>query len=362
MSVDPFLKHKGPGLNLNLNISGLLNGLLKGKRDEKEAQRLRTAMLVAGVSFAFGSAGAGAYLINKNAEKNGTDGEGLVGARRTPKTSETTPIAASLVLGTSQNGAVTPGVEPLPGEDPEAMYRTAVRSIEGGDPQAGLSALRRSADLGHAAAQFYLGKLYENGEAGLQKDPVQGRRWTERAALGGDRKAMHNLALLYFSGDGGTQNQTTAARWFRRAANLGLVDSQYNLGRLYEEGFGVTVNPAEAYKWYLIAGRAGDGEARASAQRVKRQLSPEALTSAKRAAQEFRSQAPARTVAAAKPIDPDVATAQRALSRLGYYQGPTDGTPSPALRRAIAAWQRDQGLIPTGAATGEALARLAAAG
>ncbi|MDX5331836.1 MAG: peptidoglycan-binding protein, partial [Caulobacteraceae bacterium] len=44
-----------------------------------------------------------------------------------------------------------------------------------------------------------------------------------------------------------------------------------------------------------------------------------------------------------------VQTAQKALSRLGYYQGPTDGVASPALRLAVAAYQRDQGMAATGA-------------
>ncbi|MBP9756624.1 MAG: peptidoglycan-binding protein, partial [Phenylobacterium sp.] len=38
----------------------------------------------------------------------------------------------------------------------------------------------------------------------------------------------------------------------------------------------------------------------------------------------------------------------RALSRLGYYQGPTDGSASGALKLAVAAYQRDQGMAATG--------------
>ena len=56
-----------------------------------------------------------------------------------------------------------------------------------------------------------------------------------------------------------------------------------------------------------------------------------------------------------------VATAQRALSRLGYYQlqGPADGVPSPALRMAIAAYQRDQELPATGELDSLTVSRLA---
>ncbi len=162
---------------------------------------------------------------------------------------------------------------------------------------------------------------------------------------------MHNLALYYFEGTGGPKNTTTAAQWFRRAADLGLTDSQYNLGRLFEEGFGVAQNPAEAYKWYVIAARSGDAESRASAQRVKGQLSVEAQAAAERAAMTFLAQGPAAPVQIAQASGPTaspVAIAQRALSHLGYYQGPADGAPSPALKMAIAAYQRDQGLPASG--------------
>ena len=249
-------------------------------------------------------------------------------------------------------GEASPQANPIAADSGAELYGDGVRRIEARD-FTGLDGLRKAANLGYAPAEFYLAKLYETGEAGLKKDLGEARRWTERAAEAGDRKAMHNLALYYVEGSGGSKNTTTAAQWFRRAADLGLVDSQYNLGRLYEEGFGVSQNPAEAYKWYLIAAHAGDTESRASAQRLKGQLSAEAQAAAERAAGAFQAQnaRPATTQLVQATTSGDVAgsaIAQRALSRLGYYQGPTDGSPSPALKGAIAAYQRDQGLPATG--------------
>ncbi|WP_271068691.1 peptidoglycan-binding protein [Caulobacter sp. NIBR1757] len=229
------------------------------------------------------------------------------------------------------------------------LFGDAVRKIEARQA-GGLDALRKSANQGYAPAQFYLAKLYENGEGGLAKDAAQARNWTERAAQGGERKAMHNLGLYYFEGTGGPTNQKRAAEWFRRAADLGLTDSQYNLGKLYEIGSGVPPNSAEAYKWYLIAGRAGDAEARASAQRLRDSLPPAARTGAERAASGYRVAAPtpaARLMAAAHAVGTS-AQAQRALSRLGYYQGPQDGKASPALEGALKAYQKDKGLPVTG--------------
>ena len=254
------------------------------------------------------------------------------------------PAADTAAAGGPATAAVNVPVTPSP--DAVSLYGDATRRIESRD-FTGVEALKKSANLGYAPAEFYLAKLYESGEAGLKHDSAEARRWTERAAEGGDKKAMHNLALYYFEGTGGPKNTTSAAQWFRRAADLGLTDSQYNLGRLYEEGFGVAQNPAEAYKWYLIAARSGDAESHSSAQRIKGQLSVESQAAAERAAQSFLAQGP--SLMAQATVTSPVATAQRALQHLGYYQGPTDGSDSPALKLAIAAYQRDQGLPPSGA-------------
>ena len=53
-----------------------------------------------------------------------------------------------------------------------------------------------------------------------------------------------------------------------------------------------------------------------------------------------------------------MATAQRALSKLGYYEGPVDGVPSPALKMAIVAYQRYETLPPTGALDPATVSRL----
>jgi len=186
---------------------------------------------------------------------------------------------------------VPPAVAQIPPQQSPArsLYGAAVRQIETGD-NAGMNSLRQAANLGYAPAQFYLGKLYETGGGGLAKNPVEARRWTERAAQGGDPKAMHNLALYYFEGEGGPKNATMAATWFRRAAELGLQDSQYNLARLHEQGYGVAQSPADAYKWYLIAASNGDADARAGAERVKKQISVDAQAAAERSAAALRAQ------------------------------------------------------------------------
>ncbi len=280
----------------------------------------------------------------------------------------------SVVPGDASDGAAAPAfaalaLAPKPdaapaGPDLTAAYSAAVARISAGQA-GGLADLTKLADGGYAPAEFYLAEAYQDGKAGLAKDPTQARRWLEKAAEGGDRTAMHNLALDEHQGIGGPRNAPAAAEWFRRAAELGLLDSQFNLAALYEHGDGVSVNAAEAYKWYLIAGRAGDAESRAGALRVRAALTADARAMAERAAADFQPSAPsasAPAAAAGAPVvqaaSPDLVTAQRALNQLGYYQGPTDGVASPALRMALAAYQRDQTLPVTGATDPATLAKL----
>lgn len=341
---------------------GMFSGFsLGGKKDKKKrGSTMRTALLVSGGTAAMGVALAGYVILSSQPQGPlpARVASALGGHTPAPATpASANPIAAVALSPQPIAGQIAGANNPAAAMTPPAnggaeLYNDAVRRIEAKD-RTGVASLQKAANLGYAPAQFYLAKLYEDGQSGLTKDLTEARRWTERAAEGGDRKAMHNLALYNFEGVGGPKNLTTAAQWFRRAADLGLVDSQYNLARLYEEGFGVAQNPAEAYKWYLIAGRQGDGESRLSALRIKGQLSAEAQSAAERAAQGYQPQGAAMTAAATPASAPvgdtaSTALAQRALTKLGFYQGPTDGSASPALKLAIAAYQRGQGLPATG--------------
>ena len=52
-------------------------------------------------------------------------------------------------------------------------------------------------------------------------------------------KAMFNLGLRYYNGDGVARNFTEAVRWLRKAAELGIPEAMCNLGICYENGEGV---------------------------------------------------------------------------------------------------------------------------
>ena len=164
--------------------------------------------------------------------------------------------------------------------------------LQSGDAAEGARLIQAAAGQGYPPAQYRLGKLYETGAAGVPQDDAQARLWTERAAVAGNRNAMHNLGLMYAEGRGAGQSDETAAQWFERAAQLGATDSQFNLAVLYEQGRGVPQSLADAYAWYRIAERAGDTEAGERADMLAAQLPQEALTEADRVAQAFQPRTP----------------------------------------------------------------------
>jgi localization factor PodJL len=351
---------------------------LFGARDKKPKKRagsaLMSAVLIATTVTTVSALGVGGLMYSGVIGGGGTSPR-VESSRRIAQAdargeikgaeADTTPMIAMAVSPAGPGQSTTP---PLAGsaltgdgvENAATLYAEAQRLIEAKDP-AGLDRLRRAANMGFAAAQFDLSKAYLTGTLGVRKDEAESRRWTERAAQAGDSRAMHNLGLAYFHGSGGPTNKTTAAQWFRRAADLGMGDSQYNLASLYEQGYGVTQNAAEAYKWYLIAARGGDAEARSAAERLKKDLSPEARSAAERSAGGFRAATPNPSVRPTAAVAPagGVALAQKALSMLGYYRGPQDGAQSAALKGAIQAFQRDKGLQATGALDGETASKLA---
>lgn len=274
----------------------LFEGFGGRPKPRRQNSAMQTALMIAGGA-AFLSVGAAGLTLMQGPQA----GPGEGGAPR-----------AAMALTPSAAGAARPSPE---------SFEAIRANLEAGEAGA-LARLQALAGEGHPQAQLLLAQLYETGEAGLPQDMVEARRWTARAAEAGEPKAMHNLGVYYFRGDGGTQDLATAAQWFRKAAAQGLVESQYNLGLLYQSGSGVKKDLAEARRWFLRAAARGDAQAKAAADA----LGPKTAV--------------VRPAPAAAPAGPTPKT-QAILARLGYYDGPIDGRDTPAYRAALAAYQRD---------------------
>jgi len=182
----------------------------------------------------------------------------------------------------------------------EKLMAQGERQLQQGSIVLAREFFRRAADIGFAPAAIRLASTYDLGELsrlgakGVVPDRAEAKKWYERAAQGGNRKAMHNLAVLYADGSGIGQNYVEAAKWFKQGADYGVTDSQYNLAVLYERGMGLDKNPTEAAKWFAIAAGQGDGDAARKLETLKQTMNPVELANALQGAKAYQ----------AKPIDP----------------------------------------------------------
>jgi len=128
-------------------------------------------------------------------------------------------------------------------------YGTALRwyrkAAEDGNKSA-LSAIMEAAESGKAAAQYTLGQMYESG-GGVAKDGEVAARWYRKAAEGrysgalsalrkaagsGNAAAQYYLGRMYETGQGAEKNKKEAVRWYRSSAKQGNGDSRKALWKL----------------------------------------------------------------------------------------------------------------------------------
>jgi localization factor PodJL len=259
-------------------------GKKKDKEPKREGSTVKKALFSSAVAVIAVSTVVGGALVQREGET--ADSLDIASLIDRPVKSDPKPLAAVVLSPQLLDPTTTAN-----NAEGAKLYDEATVQLSAKQDGA-VDTLLKAANLGYAPAQFHLGKLYETGESGVRKDLAEARRWTERAAIGGERRAMHNLGLYAFDGVGGPKDLPTAAKWFEKAAQLGLVDSQYNLGRLYEQGLGVPQNGREAYEWYLIASNAGDDESRAAADQLRTKITATDRAAAERAATAFRSTDP----------------------------------------------------------------------
>ena len=148
-----------------------------------------------------------------------------------------------------------------------------------------------------------------------------------------------------------------------QAAELGVKDSQFNLGILAAKGVGMPQNLEESYKWFALVAKTGDKDAAAKRDEIANALRPEQLERARAATELWK----------AKPLDPEANTVdipdswqesqdktasidmkkavqniQIILNKNGYDAGSADGVMGGKTKTAIVAFQKDNGMEPTG--------------
>ena len=69
----------------------------------------------------------------------------------------------------------------------------------------------------------------------------------------GDAAAQAYLGFMFETGRGVPQNYSEAAMWYRRASEQGNGTAQYALGLLYDKGYGVPRDEVEAHRWLNLS-------------------------------------------------------------------------------------------------------------
>jgi TPR repeat protein len=142
------------------------------------------------------------------------------------------------------------------GEDCSDRAGALLRSA----PARVVAACSRLAGLGDPAGQNRLGVLLSDGRA-MPKDDVKAFDWYRRSAEQGHAPAQFNIASAYFFGRGVPPDTTKAIEWYRKAADQGFAQAQAVLGSLYRVGLGVPRDYLQAYVWFSLAVARGDADA-----------------------------------------------------------------------------------------------------
>lgn len=142
---------------------------------------------------------------------------------------------------------------------------------------------RKAAERGHAEAQFQLGCMLQSG-MNYPRDYAEAARWFSEAARQGhmeakkrldeppisvyykaglgDAAAEYSLGRMYEEGHDAVLDYHKAAEWYRKSADLGNADAMYRLGRMRDDGIGMSQNKSEALEWYRKAAALGNADAR----------------------------------------------------------------------------------------------------
>ena len=175
-------------------------------------------------------------------------------------------------------------------DDPHAQFilGLAYQSGEYGAPKIQTESvkwLQKSADQGHADAQYHLGLMnYFPGRHEPQN--LEAFKWFQKSADQGHAIAQHELGSMYLCGIGTQQNLPESFQWFQKAANQGSKGSQYNLSEMYANGSVVPKDNVEALRWLTLAYNADDSRLKV----VESQMTSEEKNKAMKMAFEFVKQ------------------------------------------------------------------------
>lgn len=197
------------------------------------------------------------------------------------------PLAFVVALAL-QGGALAFDVKegPAPANPPKGMLfksigdslREGLNALSSGNSEMAVQALGYAAREGNVAAQWKLGRMYQDGE-GVRRDDLKAyQHFSEIANRHADvspdspharvvAQAFVALGSYHLAGIPNTRvkrDPTRAAEMFHyAAAYFDDADAQYNLGRIFSEGAAGPRDLQQAARWFNLAAEKGHVPAQA---------------------------------------------------------------------------------------------------
>lgn len=141
--------------------------------------------------------------------------------------------------------------------DADVFYRAGMAACREGLYPEGRMLLKRAVKLGCPAAMHQMGILYWSGE-GVQKNENRAVKFFRHAADGDYAPAKCSLGAAYELGRGGLEvSVKTAGEYYRQAARQGCPEAMCRLAALLHEGNGVPHDPEAAVLLYRQAADQG---------------------------------------------------------------------------------------------------------
>lgn len=153
--------------------------------------------------------------------------------------------------------------------------------------------MEKAASKGIVAAQTELGLLYVAGEQ-VTEDYAKANSYFTKAAEAGDPTAQNNLGWMYLQALGFEKDFQLAEKWFTAAAEQGSMLAQANLGSMFSEELDIQ-DRVKGHMWLSIAAANGNKATGKKAWLMEVMMSAEQVAEAKRLAEEWLAEHPARS-------------------------------------------------------------------
>jgi TPR repeat protein len=136
------------------------------------------------------------------------------------------------------------------GQTADEIFKQAKYFFTHDDQKNGFLLLKKSAEMGHAEAQYHYGCSFRDGVGSKQNDSIA-NIWFLKSAKQGWAGAQHNLAYSYASGRGIKQNDNQAFYWTLKCAEQNDPECANIIIGCYTGGTGTAKNLDSAAVWVL---------------------------------------------------------------------------------------------------------------